>query len=86
MYEVRLSEDAEKVFTKCNKALAKKIARCFKNLENSPRSHPNIKPLKGSYAGYYRYRVGDYRVVYSIEDELVVVNVILIAPRSKVYE
>ncbi|WP_019504415.1 type II toxin-antitoxin system RelE/ParE family toxin [Pleurocapsa sp. PCC 7319] len=86
MYKVRLSLDAEKVFAKCNKALAKKLARCFSNLENSPRSHPNIKPLKGSYSGYYRYRVGDYRVVYSIEDELVVVNVILIAHRSKVYE
>ena len=86
MYEVRLSEDAGKVFAKCNNALAKKLARCFRNLENSPRSHPNIKPLKGNYSGYYRYRVGDYRVVYSIEDELVVVNVILIAHRSKVYE
>ena len=86
MYEVRLSEDAEKIFAKCNQALAKKLARCFNNLENTPRSHPNIKPLKGSYTGYYRYRVGDYRVVYSIEDELVVVNVILIAHRSKVYE
>ena len=86
MYEVRLSKDAEKVFAKCNKALAKKLARCFVNLENSPRTHPNIKPLKGSLSGYYRYRVGDYRVVYSIEDELVVVNVILIAHRSKVYE
>ena len=86
MYEVRLSQDAEQVFAKCNQALAKKLARCFRNLENSPRSHPNIKPLKGSYSGYYRYRVGDYRVVYSIEDKLVVVNVILIAHRSKVYE
>lgn len=86
MYEVRLSLEAEKFFTKCNKALAKKLARCFSNLENSPRSHPNIKSLKGSYSGYYRYRVGDYRVVYSIEDELIVVNVILIAHRSKVYE
>ena len=86
MYKVLLSLDAEKIFAKCDKALAKKLARCFRNLENSPRSHPNIKPLKGSYSGYYRYRVGDYRVVYSIEDELVVVNVILIAHRSKVYE
>ena len=69
MYRVRLSLETEKVFAKCNKALAKKLARCFKNLENSPRSNPNIKPLKGNYTGYYRYRVGDYRVVYSIEDE-----------------
>ena len=86
MYKVRLSLDAEKVFAKSQKALAKKLARCFKNLENNPRSHPNIKPLKGSYSGYYRYRVGDYRVIYSIEDDLVVVNVIIIAHRSKVYE
>ena len=61
MYEVRLSEDAEKVFAKCNKALAKKLARCFSNLENSPRSHPNIKPLKGSALlnyGINRYGIG----------------------------
>ena len=86
MYKVRLSLEAEKVFAKSDRALAKKLSRCFKNLENNPRSHPNIKPLKGSYSGYYRYRVGDYRVVYSIEDDLVVVNVIIIAHRSKVYE
>lgn len=86
MYEVRLSLEAEKVFAKCDKALATKLARCFINLENSPRSHPKIELLKGSYSGYYRYRVGDYRVVYFIEDESVVVNVILIAHRSKVYE
>ena len=86
MYEVRLSLEAEKVFLKSGKALSKKLVRCFKNLENNPRSHPNIKPLKGTYAGYYRYRIGDYRVVYSIEDGLVVVNVILIAHRGKVYE
>ena len=86
MYKVRLSLEAEKVFAKSDRALAKKLARCFKNLENDPRSHPNIKPLKDSYSGYYRYRVGDYRVVYSIEDNLVVVNVIIIAHRSKVFE
>jgi len=45
--------------SRSERALAKKLTRCFKNLENNPRSHPNIKPLKGSYSGYYRYRVGD---------------------------
>ena len=86
MYKVQLSKDAEKFYAKCDKILAKKLTRCFENLEENPRSHPNIKPLKGSYAGYYRYRVGNYRVVYSIEDELIIVNVIIIAHRSKVYE
>ncbi len=86
MSKVQLSLEAEKVFAKCNQTLAKKLVRCFQTLEETPRFHPNIKPLKGNYSGYYRYRVDDYRIVYSINDDLVLVNVILIAHRSKIYE
>ena len=85
-YKVVLSLSAEKFYLKCDKSLAKKLVRCFQNLENNPRYHPNIKSLKGNYSGCYRYRVGDYRVVYSIDDDIVTVNVILIAHRRQVYE
>ena len=86
MYRVLLSLEAEKVYRKANNVLAKKLARCLKRLEESPRFHPNVKALKGNYAGYYRYRVGDYRVVYSIDDRAKIVNIIVIAHRSRVYE
>jgi mRNA interferase RelE/StbE len=86
MYEVLLNPDAEKIYVNAEKNLAKKIARCLQQLEQTPRSHPNIKALKGQFAGYYRYRIGDYRVIYSVEDELVQVFVIIIAHRSQVYE
>ena len=86
MYEVLLHPDAQKVYAKADQALAKKIARCLQQLEQTPRSHPNIKALKGPYAGYYRYRVGDYRIIYSINDASVQVFVIAIAHRSKAYD
>ncbi len=86
MYKVELSLSAEKFYLKCDKSLTKKLIKCFQNLEQNPRFHRNIKPLKGNYSGYYRYRVGDYRVVYSIDDEVVTVNIILIAHRSRVYD
>ncbi|QYX32088.1 type II toxin-antitoxin system RelE family toxin [Sphaerospermopsis torques-reginae] len=86
MYEVLLHPDAQKVYVNADKALAKKIARCLQQLEQNPRSHPNIKALKGGYAGFYRYRIGDYRVIYSIEDEVVQVFVVAIAHRGEVYE
>jgi mRNA interferase RelE/StbE len=86
MYEVLLHPDAQNVYATADPALARKIARCLQQLEQTPRLHPNIKALKGDYSGYYRYRIGDYRVVYSIEDELVQVLVIAIAHRSDVYE
>jgi mRNA interferase RelE/StbE len=86
MYEVLLQPDAQEIYAKADKALAKKIARCLEQLEQTPLLHPNIKALKGDYLGYYRYRIGDYRVIYSVEDELVQVLVITIVHRSEAYE
>jgi mRNA interferase RelE/StbE len=86
MYEVLLHPDAQNVYANADKSLAKKIARCLQQLEQTPRSHPNIKALKGNLAGYYRYRIGDYRVIYSVEDEVIRVFVIAIAHRSEAYE
>ena len=86
MYEVLLHPDAQTVYVDADKALAKKIARCLQQLEQTPRSHPNIKALKGEYAGYYRYRIGDYRVIYSVNDELTQVLVVAIAHRGEAYE
>jgi mRNA interferase RelE/StbE len=86
MYEVLLHPDAQKFYANADKALAKKIARCLQQLEQSPRSHPNIKALKGELSSYYRYRMGDYRLIYSVEDQLVQVFVVAIAHRSEVYE
>lgn len=86
MYEVLLHPDAQKFYANAPKSLAKKIARCLQQLEENPRSHPNIKVLKGDLAGYYRYRIGDYRVIYSIEDQVVQVLVVAIAHRSDVYK
>lgn len=85
MYEVLLHPDAQKVYVNADKALAKKVARCLQQLEQTPRTHPNIKALTGDYAGYYRYRIGDYRVIYSVDDERVQVLVVVIAHRSEAY-
>ena len=86
MYEVRLHPDAQTTYTKADRALARKIARCLQQLEKTPRSHPNIKALTGNFIGYYRYRIGNYRVIYSVDDSIVQVYVIAIAHRSEVYE
>jgi len=86
MYEVVLSAEAQKIYASADLALAKKIARCFKQLEQSPRYHPNIKPLKGDLAGYYRDRIGDYRVIYQVDDETNQVLVSTIVHRREAYE
>ena len=44
------------------------------------------KPLKSTFSGLWRYRIGDYRAICRIEDEKFVILVIRVAHRSKVYD
>ena len=41
--------------------------------------------LKGEHAGYWRWRIGDYRVVARIEDERITILVIRVGHRREVY-
>lgn len=86
MYKVELSREAERFYERCDNVVSRKLARCFESLERNPRAGSNVKALKGRFAGSYRYRLGDLRVVYTIHDRVLTVFVITIAKRSDVYE
>ncbi|MEI6398576.1 MAG: type II toxin-antitoxin system RelE/ParE family toxin [Pseudomonadota bacterium] len=44
------------------------------------------KPMQGKFSGKWRYRVGDYRLICSLEDQKMVILVIEIGHRSDIYE
>jgi mRNA interferase RelE/StbE len=86
MFEVVLSPEAQSFFAGANRALARKLARCFAQLEREPRRHNNIRRLSGELAELRRYRIGDWRVIYRIEEQSMRVLVLSIAHRREVYE
>jgi mRNA interferase RelE/StbE len=86
MFEVILSPEAQEFFAAVDRPLAKKIARCFVQLEREPRRHNSIKLLTGKLAGRRRYRIGDWRVIFSIDAERNLVFVLSIAHRREIYE
>ena len=86
MFEVVLSPEAKKFYSKADQPLARKLARCFAQLEREPRRHNNVKRMSGDLAGCFRYRVGDWRVLYKVDDSKERVAVLVIAHRSEVYE
>ncbi|GBF79857.1 type II toxin-antitoxin system RelE family toxin [Aphanothece sacrum] len=86
MYKVVLTKKAKAFYTNADPLLAKKLARSFEILEQTPSLHPNIKVLKGRLKGYYRYRIGDYRIIYEIDHQTIQVIVVKIAHRSKIHE
>jgi mRNA interferase RelE/StbE len=86
MFEVVLSPSASAFYRVADRPLALKLARCFRRLEAEPRRGNNVKPLKGEWSGYLRYRVGDWRVIYRVDDVASRVSVVAIAHRREVYE
>lgn len=44
------------------------------------------RPLTGDLKGFWRYRVGDYRIVASIEDDRFVILVVTVGHRREVYD
>jgi mRNA interferase RelE/StbE len=86
MFEVVLSPAASAFYAAADRPLALKLARCFRQLETDPRRGNNVKRLKDAWSGYLRYRVGDWRVIYRVDDEANRVSVVVIAHRREVYE
>ena len=86
-YRVELSKRAQKDLDKFDGTIVRMILKWLKkNIDNSndPRIHE--KALKGNLAGYWRYRVGSYRIICTIEDDRLIVQVITINNRRNVYD
>ena len=80
-----------KTFEKSKQKIDQKLYIKIKNivypqLRANPYFGTNIKKLKGEFDGYYRYRIGDYRLFYLVEEEKVLVLVVDVRYRQGVYE
>jgi len=83
-YHVALTSSAEKELKKLSGQLIARIVLRVENLASNPRPS-GCKKLRGG-DDEWRIRVGDYRVVYTIDDAKLLVEVTRIRHRSKVYE
>ncbi len=82
-YSVLILPSTQKQLAKLPNATATRIEDKLLELEKDPRP-PGCKKLKGRNA--WRIRIGDYRVIYDIEDARLVITVIAIGHRREVYE
>ena len=86
MFEIVYSRQATKALSRLPRNIAARIqGKLVELAENPYASNNNVTALQGQ-AGHYRFRVGDWRVVYEIDGEQVRIAVIRIAPRGQVYK
>ena len=81
-YRVELSPAARRALGKLDAGTRERILRSLITLESDPRPS-GAKKLKGEDG--YRFRVGDYRILYEIRDDRLLVLVIKVGHRRDVY-
>lgn len=87
MYRVRLAKRAERGLRRVRQGDPRsyhRIVRAIRALANDPRP-PGAVKLTGFAPPAWRVRVGEYRVVYEVHDDGVVVVDVNVAPRGEVY-
>lgn len=82
-WQLAFTDEAEKQFGKLDKPVRRRIDTALTKLANDPRP-AGVKKLKGE-SGAWRLRVGDWRVIYQIRDGELIILIIEIGHRSKVY-
>jgi mRNA interferase RelE/StbE len=82
-YKLTIGSRAAKELSALPATVAQRVDAAILGLSSDPRP-PGAKKLKGGLQ-LWRVRVGDYRIVYSIDDDQSVVDVIGVPHRSKAY-
>ena len=83
-YKVVLTKSAEKSLGKIPNRLLTKIIQDLQNLEHNPRPKGCKKLV--NLDNLWRIRIGDYRVIYSIDDVILLVDVREIGHRKEIYK
>ena len=89
LYDFQIAETKsfQKFKNKIDKKKYEKIVNIvYPQLKSNPFYGTNIKKLKGEFEGYYRYRIGNYRLFYIVEEEKVIVIVTDFRTRQNSYE
>jgi mRNA interferase RelE/StbE len=82
-YRVRWKKSAQKELRKIEKDHILKVLEFVENLSENPYPTGSRK-LRGS-QHTFRFRIGDYRVVYSVQSEILTIEIIRIGHRKDIY-
>lgn len=82
-YEIKITKSAQKQLNKFSNDIANHLITEILKLSTNPRPN-NSKKLKGRDG--YRIRKGNYRIIYDILDNILVVEVIAVGHRKDIYD
>ena len=86
-WKVKLSDQAVKQLKKIDPVAREMLLTYLEQrIEGSADPRRYGEPFKGNLRGYWRYRIGQYRLLCEIEDTEVTVFVIAVGHRREIYD
>ena len=82
---VVFSDKAEKQFLRLDKAVQTQIKKFVLKLQELEDPRERGKRLVGNFSGFWRYRVGGYRILCRIQDDALEILVVEVSHRRNVY-
>jgi len=82
-YRIELRPAAVRALRKLDPQVARRVQAAIALLAENPRP-PAARRLRGRPA--WRVRVGDYRVIYTIEDDVLLIVIVTLGHRRDIYE
>ena len=84
-YNIKFSPQATKQFSKLDKQSKQAIAKYLDKILEAGSLYDFGKPLASNLSGLWRYRVSKYRVICDIHNDELIIEVITLGKRDKVY-
>ena len=84
--QIIIQPNAKKQLKNLDFTVQKRIAKFIDNLEGLENPRIKGKSLAGNLSGFWRYRVGDYRIICDIVDNEITIYILDISHRSKSYK
>lgn len=85
-YKISIADSAEDDFSRLDKSVQQRIFKYLKKIEEREDPRTLGEQLQENLSMYWKYRVGDYRLVAEIQDEQFIVLMLVIAHRREVYK
>lgn len=83
MFKIIFQRQPLNFFSKLDKNLQERIGKKIEELKTNPKMGI---PLVGNLAGMYKLRIGDYRIIYTLEHEKLIILILKMGHRKNIYD
>lgn len=85
-YKISFTEDALAQFSALDKPVKVRIDKVITKLAALENPKDRLLPLSATLAGFYKLRIGDYRLIFEVKAQQLVLIVVKVGHRREVYK